>query len=234
MASKTKISSIIVIAATLILLLPLAYPPVSGQSLTTFQAGDQFIIPDSNAIISFYRSGNYTSAVLENGAWHFTHLKMWRGTSENFTISAKNTNVTVFSFSSGYAFNGTVPSYRLSCNVTGAGTFSVKFASNITITKATVTDWYVTTGTGTAVSFFAVGEGWNFAPDGSVVINGLTGTVGITYFAISEYGRNLTKGMSFFDLHSVVIVTAVILGLTVAAVVVVKVRQNKKQPEELR
>jgi hypothetical protein len=234
MAAKTKIISLMVITVIVILLLPLAYPTASAQAPTLFQAGDPFTIPDSNATIKFARNGNYTSAVLENGAWHFTHIKMNRGTLENLTISAQNTNVTVSSFSGGLAFNGTVPSYRFSCNVTGAGTFNVKFLTNITVTETTRTDWYVTTGTGTDINFYSAGKNWNFAPDDSVAINGLTGVVGITYYATSEYGRNLTRSQSFFDQHSVVIVTAIILGLTVAAVAVVKVRQNKKQPEELR
>jgi hypothetical protein len=198
--------------------------------VTGFQAGEQFVIPDSNSTISFARDGNYTGANLENGGWHFTHLRLRNFTLEDFTISAKNTNVVVLNFTRGFGFSSRIPNFRLTFNVSGSGTYSVNFSPSMNVTESNgYVDWLVFTGTGTGVIFMSLGKEWNFAPDGTIVINGITGNVTISYYGLSQYTRNLTAGLSFYEQHSVVIVVAsIVCGAVVVTVVMAKLRQRRE------
>jgi hypothetical protein len=233
MAAKTKVSFAIVVAVVLALMLSTTCPAASAQTATVFHAGDPFVIRDTNGTITFSRSGNYTAATLESGAWHFTHLRLGSIILENFSISAENTNVNVFSFTNNFGFNTTFRSFSLTCNVTGAGKFTVDFGKNLT-KSTTALDWFVVTRTGSHVDFLGIGHGWSFNPDGTITVKGVTGNMSISLYGNSP--QNLPTG-SFYDQHSVAITAAVVLIATVSiAVVVTRLQPNKahaKQAEGL-
>ena len=75
-------------------------------------------------------------------------------------------------------------------------------------------------------SFLAEGDGWRLLPDDSVVVNGLTGNISVTHYFSVPSDSNLP----FYQQHSIVIVTAIVLSVVVAmaAVIRVKVRTLKR------
>ena len=194
-----------------------------------FKAGDKFVIPESNGVISFASSGNYSQATLENGAWHFINLRLNRSSLlANFTVSARNTNVTIISYTSR---NGTYPSIALRFSLSGEGTFNVNFGRQMNMTRTSeIVDWFVSSNG----LVMGLGDRWNLLPNGTVAIHGITGTATISYTSTYENVQARVANLSFYDQHSVVIVTAAMAGLTlvVAVAIKVKLRQSEEKQAE--
>jgi hypothetical protein len=224
----------LVISILLVLTLTLLFPNVCAQNVTTFSPGTAFPIAENNAAIKFATNGSYTDTQLENGAWHFTNLRLYPARSPaNLTISAQNTTVTLFT----YTFTNTtilnLPYARLAlrCNATGEGVFNINFERNISTSDLSViVDWYVSSNG----VIYGRGHRWNFLPDGTVAIQGLTGNVTISYSPTYENVQNRVANASFYDQHSVLFVTAAMVGLTVVIAVAVKVKLRQNEEKQVQ
>lgn len=87
-------------------------------------------------------------------------------------------------------------------------------------------EWWVTIYVQGTV-FLAEGKEWHLLPDNTVVVNGQTGNVTVAHFLFNvapDYSK-----VPFLERHSVIIVTAVALAVTVVVASVITVKVRRKQ-----
>lgn len=72
--------------------------------------------------------------------------------------------------------------------------------------------------------FLAEGEGWKLLPDNTVVITNLTGNFSIVHYNL---GLNSDENLPFYQKHSIIIITAVVLASIVAICMVINFRGRK-------
>ncbi|MGE5532725.1 MAG: hypothetical protein ACM3UN_00085 [Bacillota bacterium] len=220
----TSKPALIGLAAAILLIL--AFPSLcfyaSAEAVTTFTPKDEFRIPELNGSINFYLNGSYSSAILENSTWAFNDLSLNNSQPlGNLKISVENSNITVWSFRTHLIF---ARSAQIRYNVQGIGNQTINLGINST-QPTHPSEWTVTVPSATVprTVFLAEGDHWNLLPDNSVVVYGLTGNVTVTH-----YGFNIptTSNLPFYQQHSIIITTAVLLLviLAVALVIHFKVR----------
>ena len=193
-------------------------PSIQAQTRTNFTQSDKFSIPELNGTISFAINGSYLSANLENDTWTFNDLRF------NITqplgtlkVSAENSNMTILSYRS-FSFFGRNPALRY--NAAGDGTQTVNLGLNST-QPTHPSEWTVVA---PGNVFLAEGEGWNLLADNTVVLSGITGNISITHI---DFGIPNSRNLPFYKQHSIAIITAIVLAITVAIAVVVKFKMRQ-------
>ena len=141
----------------------------------------------------------------------------------NFSISARNCNVTVF------AYQILDPINRISFlqyGVTGEGTqilnlgFGPESSSELVINS----EWSVVFHNNV---FSSEGHGWTIAHDGTLSVSAANGNVTIIHTGFSSFGQN--SNLPFYEQHSVaiVVVVAVVAVVGVGVVVNVNIKRRK-------
>jgi hypothetical protein len=221
--SYGKTCSLIVLIFIFLLVL-MSFPTIYGQTSTTFTSKDTFSIPSSNAQISFAVNGTYSSAILNGNIWTFTNLHLNRSSTLGILkISAENSDVKIQSYT--YQNGTNIPNERLRYIVVGEGKVTVNLGHS-NAGQYGGSDWYVTKAGRGQTTFYAVGHDYVLGNDGTLTINGITGNVTITHsFLERALGNN--SNLPFYLQHSVIIVTAIVLVLTFAVVIVIWLKNNQ-------
>jgi hypothetical protein len=214
---SNKVSTGIAIIVIVLIFLSTCHN-AQAQTDITFNPADKFSIPAYNGTISFAVNGTYSKATFENGNWTFTNLCLTGSQSlENFEISTQNSNVTIFSYvTSNNTVVGAFSSVQLRYVVEGKG----KQILNLGLgSEEGELEW--------SVNFHGhsidEGDGWNILHDGTIVVTGATGNVSIVRYDYFESSSNLP----FYQQHSVAIITAMIVAITVIIVIVIKVKNRE-------
>jgi hypothetical protein len=203
------------------LLFPLFCPNALAQSSKAFGPDAKFGVPAYNGIVTFGVNGNYSSAEFEGNNWVFTNLRL-NGSDplENFTISARNSNVTVYWH---YVTTVYFPNERLDYIAEGKGEQMINM--DVGTYGGSSVDWVILTN-GTFVS-----NNWSVSHNGTVTVTGLTGNITIIYFGfMSQLG---VSNLPFYEAHSVAIAVTVAVAVTIVVAVVVKVEVKRREEKEL-
>jgi hypothetical protein len=206
------------LVAAIIVILSFLYvcPIVRTQSASTFMPTDVLSIPEYNGTIRFGVNGSYAAATLQNGTWVFDDLRLRDSPrTGNLRVSAENCNITIWSYRAfDFAFGRT---FSLRYLVEGQGKQTVNLGLNSS--KPThASEWSVVV---PGNIFLAEGEGWNLLPDDTVVVYGLMGNVSIAHYGFSTPSDS---NLPFYQQHSVAIITAAVVAVTVAVSVIIKVK----------
>jgi hypothetical protein len=192
-----------------------------AQTDTTLKPTDKFGIPEYNSSISFATSGTYERASLENGTWNFVNLRLNNSQLlEKLTlrVSAQDSNVTITSYRT---FNTTIGGvYVLGYNVTGQGNQTFNFGLN-----PIGGDWGVIFNG----VFMVENDGWRVSPDATLTITGATANVTILYYSFPDSfgGNGNSSNQPIYQQHSVAIITAVAVAITVILTIAIR-RKNKE------
>jgi hypothetical protein len=209
---KSNKVSIGIALIVIILTLSLACSNTQAQTTTSFTPADKFSIPEYNGIISFAANGTYFSATFGNNTWTFTNLQLTRSRLlENLEISTQNSNVTILSYAT--ANNTEFKSATLRYAVEGNGKQTLNLNPG---SGQGNLEWSVTFNN----HFIDEGEGWSISHDGTIVVSGATGNVSL----VSDDYFNNASG---YQQHSVAIITAMLVAITVIIAVVVKLKNRE-------
>jgi hypothetical protein len=194
---------------------------VQAQNTTTFTSQDIFKIPENNASVRFAVNGTYNDARLENGTWTFNSLTL-NGSRVlgNLTFSAKNSDITVYSF-----YGANVNARRLGyirMYIEGQGEQTVNLGYNAS-NPSHHSEWTVIT---TGSVFLAEGENWRLLPGDTLAFWGLTGNLTIVRY---NYNSAVDDG-PFYQQHSVIILTAIAVAITVTVATLIKLKTKARQP----
>jgi hypothetical protein len=217
--SRGKVSTGIAIIV-IIFIFSSSCPDTKAQTNTAFNPTDKFSIPEYNGSLSFGVNGTYSRATFENNSWTFTNLRLTGSQPlENFEISTQDSNVTIFSY---LPTNNTgFQTVRLRYAVEGKG----KQILNLGLgSEKEGWQWSVSFNGAT----FGEGNGWNISHNGTLVVNGATGNVSIVRY---DYGSIAPSNLPFYQQHSIAIITALGVVVTVIVVVVIKVTSRKHSNE---
>jgi hypothetical protein len=221
--SYGKICSFIVLTFIFLLVL-VSFPAVHGQTSTNFTSKDTFSIPSSNAQIGFTVNGTYSSATLNGNVWTFTNLHLNRSSTLGILkISADNSDVKIQSYT--YQNGTNIPNERLRYIVVGEGKVTVNLGQS-NAGQYGGSDWYVTKAGRGQTTFYAVGRDYVLGNDGTLTINGITGNVTITHNFLERASGN-NSNLPFYQQHSVIIVTAIVVVVTFAFVMVIWLKNNR-------
>ncbi len=220
MATHTKpVLTVLVAVIIIALIIPFVCLNVQAQTETTFTPSDKFSITSLNGTISFALNGSCSSANLVNDSWVFSNLRLNNSQPlGNLTISATNSNLTIFSFGS-FNYLGRIAQLRYSAQ--GKGTQTVNLGLNLT-QPSHPSEWSISIPGRSG--FLSEGSNWNLLPDDSVVIFGLRGNVSVTHF--SRLIPN-NSNLPFYQQHSVIIITSIVLAIVAAVAVVIRVKGGR-------
>jgi hypothetical protein len=211
-------------ALTIALLIVLSLPnlqAVQAQNATNFTPKDTFGIPGYNGTIRFALKGTYTSATLENDTWTFNALTL-NGSYPLGTLkfSAQNCDVTIYTYYS-MTYNSRRLGYiRYWVEGVGEQTMNLGFNSSL---QSDPSEWTVIT---TGNVFLAEDQNWHLLHDNTMIIYGVTGNVTVARY---NYGYPIDN-RPFYEQHSIIILTAVAIAITVAAATVIKLKTNRRMP----
>ena len=191
-------------------------PNTQAQSGTTFTPTDKFSIPELNGSIRFSLNGSCSVATLQNGTWIFKDLRLNNSQPLGaLKISAENSNVTILSYR---ATNTSIPTLRLTYTVQGEGKQTV----NLDLQQQTrVNEWSVNLD---GQPYVSEGNGWKLLHDDTLFITGATHNATITHYTYSTFDDS---NLPFYQKHSVAIITAAVVALTVTIAIVIKVKVRK-------
>jgi hypothetical protein len=196
---------------------------VNAQTAIAFTQTDQFRISENNSTINFAPGGTYTQATLQNGSWIFLNLHLNNSgnndTLESFKVSAKDSNMTITSCQK---FSGTTTAgERLRYTVIGHGEQAFNFGIDLKSGEWSV----VLNGRQT---FISEKENWHITPDGTITVTGATVNATISYYILPPgFGSVDTSNQTFYEQHSVAIVTGA--SVAFALVLVVLIRQTNQR-----
>ena len=209
------------LTALIILVLVLAYSCsiTQAQNVTTFAAGDKFAIPELNSTISFAVNGSYSAATLENNTWTFNDLRLnaTRSTG-NLKISAENSNVKITFYRP--PNSSFLLSAILRYTVEGQGKQTINLGLNSS-QRTNPGEWNVIVPNGV---YLGEGSGWSLLPDNTVIITVATSNVTLVHY---NFRLPDTSNQPFYQQHSIVIITAIVLAITVTIATVIKVKVRK-------
>jgi hypothetical protein len=204
-----------------------------AQTATVFTSTDMFSIPTQNSTIAFALNGSYSSATLENGTWTFRDLTFDDPKLPYFDltgiksvgdlkISASDCNITVWIYLNVYY---SYPIVLVSYFSQGTGTQTVNLGLNNTRPTSS-SEWSVVVADNV---FLAEGDGWRLLPDDSLVITpSAARNITVMHFDFND--PEVQKYLPFWMKHIILLLTGVVLSVTVAAAVLIKVRMNRKIP----
>jgi hypothetical protein len=211
-----------------VILLCSMYPLSQAQAATAFTAQDQFLIPQQNSTIRFAVNGSYTAASLQKDTWIFRNLTVntpqtaFLGlttlqSSRTLTFSAENSNVTILAFQT---FNYSSPVSILSYTVDGAGSQTVNLGLEASQPMDS-SEWSVIVPDDV---FLAEGEGWQLLPDNSLFITAQASNITIIHFDFASFDMG---NVGFLLQHYVLLLSGVVLAVTLAVAVVIKVKRDR-------
>ena len=202
----------------LVLVCPYVFSSTQAQTITTFTPADKFVIPELNGIISFAVNGSCSDVTLENGTWTFKDLRLNNSQPlGDLKVSTENSNITISSYR---AYNLFGRSALLRYTVEGQGKQTINLGLNSS-RPSSVSEWSVIVPNSV---FLAEGEGWNLLPDDTVVITAATSSVTVVHYGFSFPDES---NLPFYQQHSVAIITAVVLAITVTIALLIKVKMRK-------
>lgn len=183
----------------------------------------KFEIPTLNSTIRFSLNGAYSQASFEDNAWTFVDLLLnetQSTTKLNLTVSSKDCNITITSYRLyNSTFSGSPAiTLRLSYNVTGEGSQSFNFHL-----KSEKGDYSVIADG----IFLGLFDGWSVSPDSTITVTGERHTVRVMFYGV-PYSDKVFASQPFYQQHSVIITTAVILAVTVSLTILIRVSNVKK------
>ncbi len=222
MTTGSKRLYTLAIAALLITLsFPSLFQNVQAENITSFTSQDTFKSPAYNGTIRFAVNGTYKEASLENGVWTFNGLTLNNSFPlGNLKFSAKNCNVTIFSYFS-MNFNSRRLGY-LNYYVEGTGEQAVNLGFNAS-QPSDPSEWTVITQDNV---FLAEGKNWRLLPDDTMVIYGISGNLTVARYS---YGYPVDN-QPFYMQHSVIILTAIAVAVTVTVATVIKLKTKAGKP----
>lgn len=193
---------------------------VFGQSEISFSAFENFDIPINNGSISFAFDGTYEKASLEKGIWKFTNLQI--NNSQNYEkldlkVSILDCNITISSYR---VYNRTfgseiVKRATLRYEVGGTGSQDFDFGLD-----PNMGDW----GVKVNADYLAENRGWTLSPNGISIDTEVAANVILAYYGFPE---SFYKE-SFFNQHSIVIISSLIAAIVVIFSTVLKIVKNQK------
>jgi len=188
---------------------------------TTFTQNTTFDISTHESKISFGVNGTYTSATLTDGTWSFTNLKLnGSQTLNNFSVSARNSNVTITSFIIG---NTTSRLTILRYVAEGLGEQTFKMGIDAEEGRWGLhPEWSVIVNG----AWLGEGDGWKIAPDGTVSIEGVTGNVSIAHYGFLGLSES-DKDLPFYEQHSVSITTVAFMVSVAFLGTIVRLKTKK-------
>jgi hypothetical protein len=74
-------------------------------------------------------------------------------------------------------------------------------------------------------TFIAQGNKWNITPEGTLTMTGFAGNVTVFYFSLGENASG--ENLSFIQQHSIVILTAFVVVVTIVVAIVVRAKSKK-------
>jgi len=197
------------------LLLILVCPTVFAQTRTEFTPDDKFSFPDSNGSLSFLADGYYESATFVDGSWVFTGLVVNSSLSfggQNLTVFVEDSDVTLRYFRR-FVFN--FDGFILSYAVKSVGEQTFDFGINI---KNGAWSVYIDDR-----DYVPEGDGWSISGDSELTVTGATANVTLFFLSYSNYVDD-TSNKSFFEQHSVAILSAVVAASTLVVALVIRVK----------
>jgi hypothetical protein len=212
------------VAIMVVLAFPCVYHTVQAQTETkrVFTAADTFDTPEFNSSIRFAVNGSCSAATLAGGVWTFTNLRLNNSqTYNNFSISVKDSNITIYSLRTSDFNRSTFLRY----NSVGEGTQTVNLypGSN---RQTHWSEWAVTVPRSGTV-WLSEGQNWKLQPDNSVIVWGLTGNVSVSRY---NFGPSyLDNSLPFHLQHSLAIVTAGVLAAVIAFALVIQITMKRRQ-----
>lgn len=207
----------IALAVVIGLFFPYLCPDVKAQSSVTFTPADKFSIPALNGSISFSVNGTYSEATLENNTWNFKDLTLNNSQPiGNLKISTENSNVTILFYR---AYNATFNITMIRYSVEGQGKQTINFGFDES-RKTRPDEWSVVIPDSI---FLAEGDGWNLLPDNTVVIDHVESSVSIVHYVLNFPSD---EHLPFYQRHSIAIVTAIIVAVTIVFAVLIKIKGN--------
>lgn len=215
------------LAVTIIVILaiPNVCPTVQAQTehKTVFTPADKFETADFNSSIRFAVNGSCSDITLVNGVWTFTNLRLNNSqfTLNNFSISVRDSNVTIFSVRA-YNFTGRSTSVRFSVVGTGTQTIDLNPDSE---EPTHWSEWSVTVPR-SGTDWLSEGENWKLQPDSSVIVWGLTGNVSVTHYVFS--GSKRENNLPFYFQHIVTIITLAVLASVVATAIIIQITKRRR------
>lgn len=193
---------------------------------TFFTPNDKFQIPQQNASISFGTNGSYSTATLQNNTWYFTGLTLSATFPPgNLTVSAKDSNITIYSYYSNLNFNQFRRTAMVRYFAEGQGEQVFNLGLNASSTSAV--GWSVIVplrADGTGSDFLAEGKNWHLRSDNTIAVEGLTGNITVAYFGFASTDSDLP----FVEQHSVALATIVIVAATIAVAALISFRVRRK------
>jgi hypothetical protein len=172
-------------------------------------------------VVCFAQNGSYSKATLENNGWTFENLNI-NGSMplQNFSVSAQNSNVTIFSY---FSSNNATTTLRLRYSVEGEGKQIFNFGQQ---THVNGVDWTIVKTLNRKNTFLTPGTDYTISSNGTFIVNGGTGNFSIAHY--NFYNNNLLhSNLPFYLQHSVAIVTSAVIAIFVVLSTVIAVRNRK-------
>jgi hypothetical protein len=207
---------------------------VQAQTPTAFTSTNEFPIPTQNSTITFALNGTYSTAILENGTWTFKDITFdnpkvpffdLTGIKSvgNLKISARDCNITIWIYLN---VHYTYPIVLVSYFSQGTGTQTVNLGLNNTQPTSS-SEWSVVINENV---FIAEDQGWKLLPDDSLVITPPNaGNITVMHFDFND--PEVQKNLPFWMQHFVLLLIGVVLAVTAAVAVMIRIRMNQHMPK---
>jgi hypothetical protein len=228
-----KVSAEVAIVV-IVCIFALSFADVHAQTAVSFNAGNQFPIPEYNGSVSFALNGTYASATFENNTWTFTNIIIPHfQLIKNFEISTQNSNLTILSLTtSNNTFQGVnYQSARFRYEVEGQGKQIFNLGVGVGESGTYQSQQWSVSVNGKSLAEGS--NGWTISHSGTMTVNGASGNVTINFINFSNFGGSIPKSnLPFYQQHSVAIAVSVAVALVVVVAVVIRVKSNAK-PENV-
>jgi hypothetical protein len=200
-----------------------------AQNYTSFTPTDKFSIPSQNGEIRFSTNGTYANATLIGDTWSFTDLRLNGSTPiDRLTVSAKDSDVLITSYRGPTSvFNTTFRAARLRYMVERSGqqTFNIGIPAGDG-RWGLHPEWAVIVDN----VWLGEGDGWSITPEGNLTVTGKTGNISIVHYGI--LGNASDSNLSFYEKHSVAIITVASVGAIAIVATLVTVKNKANKPTE--
>lgn len=216
---KFKKNIFLILFSIIFIVIFFNYDNIFAQTQGVIIPNYKFEIPNSKGSISFSLNGTYEAVNLENDKWIFQDLQINNSFRiDNFEVSANNSEIIIRSIDSfGDDANGLIFYY----SVNGVGIQTFNFGLD-----ATGGEWSIAFDD----IFIPENSGWRHLEDNTLIITGATSNVTSLYFVFPDIfgGDTDNSNLSFFQQHSVAIITSAFLIMAVSSAVLIKYSIKKK------
>ena len=223
-ATHRYLSIPVLLAVSLsILVLASTAPVLQAQTVTRFTGDTEFAIPSKNASVRFAFNASYDDAPLQNGTLVFKNLAINETIPlGNLTVSAKDSQVTIYAFFGSQNSNLFGRSSVILYNAQGKG--EQTFDLGLNLNRSThQSEWMVLAGQ----EFLAEGKAWHLENDNTVTVKGIRGNVTIAYYGYRFTAAN-DSNKPWVEQHSVALATIAIVAATLAATTTIAVYNRRR------